>query len=79
MLGAITAAAIVSALTYGTLDVSTTLNSRTSVAQGTMLEMLLTLQLVFEIFLLAAEKHAGNFIAPVGIGLSLFIAEMTGP
>jgi aquaporin rerated protein, other eukaryote len=79
MLGAITAAAIVSALTYGTLDVSTTLNGRTSIAQGTILEMLLTLQLVFAIFMLAAEKHSGNFIAPVGIGLSLFIAEMTGP
>jgi hypothetical protein len=28
--------------------------------------------------MLAAEKHKGTFIAPVGIGLSLFIAELTG-
>lgn len=40
--------------------------------------MFLTAQLVFTIFMLAAEKHAGTFIAPVGIGLSLFIAELMG-
>lgn len=40
--------------------------------------MLLTTQLVFTIFMLAAEKHVGNFVAPVGIGLSLFIAELVG-
>ena len=40
--------------------------------------MLLTAQLVFTIFMLAAEKHKATFIAPIGIGLSLFIAEMTG-
>lgn len=28
--------------------------------------------------MLAAEKHKGTFIAPVGIGLSLFVAELTG-
>ena len=28
--------------------------------------------------MLAAEKHKGTFIAPVGIGLSLFIAELVG-
>lgn len=40
--------------------------------------MFLTAQLVFTIFMLAAEKHRGTFIAPVGIGLSLFIAELMG-
>ncbi|RYP71231.1 hypothetical protein DL771_004923 [Monosporascus sp. 5C6A] len=34
--------------------------------------------LVFTIFMLAAEKHRGTFIAPIGIGLSLFIAELMG-
>lgn len=46
--------------------------------QGLFIEMFLTAQLVFTIFMLAAEKHKGTFIAPVGIGLSLFIAELTG-
>ena len=40
--------------------------------------MLLTFQLVFTIFMLAAEKHKSTFLAPVGIGLSLFISELTG-
>ena len=40
--------------------------------------MFLTAQLVFTIFMLAAEKHKGTFIAPIGIGLSLFIAELMG-
>jgi aquaporin rerated protein, other eukaryote len=41
-------------------------------------QMFLTAQLVFTIFMLAAEKHKATFIAPVGIGLSLFIAELMG-
>ena len=40
--------------------------------------MFLTAQLVFTIFMLAAEKHKATFIAPIGIGLSLFIAELMG-
>ena len=40
--------------------------------------MFLTAELVFTIFMLAAEKHKATFIAPVGIGLSLFIAELMG-
>ena len=43
-----------------------------------IIEMFLTAQLVITIFLLAAEKHKGTFLAPVGIGLSLFIAELSG-
>ena len=34
--------------------------------------------LVFTIFMLAAEKHKGTYLAPVGIGLALFIAELGG-
>lgn len=40
--------------------------------------MFLTAELVFTIFMLATEKHEGTFIAPVGIGLSLFVAELMG-
>lgn len=78
MVGAIVAAYVVQALFTGKLNVSTTLSATTTLAQGVLIEMLLTAQLVFTIFMLAAEKHVGNFIAPVGIGLSLFIAELTG-
>ncbi|KAM0722082.1 hypothetical protein Q7P37_003008 [Cladosporium fusiforme] len=62
----------------GGLNVQTTLGGGTTVVQGLFIEMFLTAQLVFTIFMLAAEKHKGTFIAPVGIGLSLFVAELTG-
>ena len=78
MLGAMAAAGVVTALFPGPLAVTTTLNGGTSKAQGVFIEMFLTAQLVFTIFMLAAEKHKGTFLAPVGIGLSLFIAELGG-
>jgi aquaporin related protein len=28
--------------------------------------------------MLAAEKHKGTFLAPIGIGLALFVAELGG-
>ena len=74
----IVAAYIVQALFQGDLAVSTELGGGTTIAQGVIIELVLTAQLVFTIFMLAAEKHQGNFIAPVGIGLSLFIAELVG-
>lgn len=40
--------------------------------------MFLTAELVFTIFMLAAEKHKGTFLAPIGIGLAMFIAELAG-
>lgn len=78
ILGALTAAGLVSVLFSGGLNVSTTLSTTTTIAQGFFIEMILAAQLVFAIFILAAEKHAGTFIAPVGIGLALFICELTG-
>ena len=50
----------------GQINVRTSLGGGTSVAQGVFIEMFLTAQLVFTIFMLAAEKHKGTFIAPVG-------------
>ena len=40
--------------------------------------MFLTAELIFAILMLAAEKHKGTFLAPVGIGLALFVAELAG-
>lgn len=78
MLAGMAAAGVVSALLPGPLNVSTTLGSSTSIAQGVFLEMFLTSILVFTIFMLAAEKHKSTFLAPVGIGLALFVAELVG-
>jgi aquaporin related protein len=40
--------------------------------------MFMTALLVFTIFMLAAEKHRATFIAPIGIGLALFVAHLAG-
>ena len=78
ILGGIASAALVSCMFPGGLMVRTTLGGGTSITQGLFIEMFLTAELVFTIFMLAAEKHKGTFIAPVGIGLSLFVAELSG-
>jgi len=76
--GAISSAGIVSILFPGPLVIRTSLGGGTKAVQGVFIEMFLTAQLVFTIFMLAAEKHKATYIAPIGIGLSLFIAELTG-
>lgn len=78
MLAGMCAAGVVSAILPGPLNVSTTLGANTSIAQGVFLEMFLTSLLVFTIFMLAAEKHKATYLAPIGIGLALFVAEMVG-
>jgi aquaporin related protein len=78
MLAGMASAGVVSAILPGPLNVSTTLGSGTSVAQGVFLEMFLTSLLVFTIFMLAAEKHKATFLAPIGIGMALFVAELVG-
>lgn len=40
--------------------------------------MFLTAELVLTVLFLAAEKSKATFIAPVGIGLALFVSELTG-
>lgn len=78
ILGGIAAAGVVLALFPGPLNVRTSLGGGTSTVQGLFIEMFLTAQLVFTILMLAAEKHKATYISPVGIGLSLFVAELTG-
>ena len=57
---------------------ATTLAEGTNLAQGLFIEMFLTALLVFTILMLAAEKHRATFIAPIGIGLALFISHLAG-
>ncbi|EFQ86707.1 hypothetical protein PTT_17967 [Pyrenophora teres f. teres 0-1] len=78
ILGGMAAAGLVSCMFPGELNVRTKLGGGTTITQGLFIEMFLTAQLVFTIFMLAAEKHKGTFIAPVGIGLALFITELSG-
>ena len=78
ILGGLAASGLNSCMFPGPVAVVTKLSAGTSIAQGVFIEMFLTSLLVFTILMLAAEKHAATFIAPVGIGLALFVAELTG-
>jgi aquaporin related protein len=79
MLGGMVAAALVSCMFPGDIAiVNTTLSPKTSIAQGVFIEMFLTALLMFIILMLAAEKSKDTFIAPIGIGLALFVAELSG-
>ena len=60
ILGGITAAALVSCMFPGPLAVETSLGGGTTVVRGLFIEMILTAELVFTTFMLAAEKHKGT-------------------
>lgn len=60
----------------GPLAVVTTLSEGTSIAQGVFIEAFGTCLLVFTILMVAAEKHETTPLAPVAIGLALFVAEL---
>ncbi|KAK2731965.1 hypothetical protein FQN55_004293 [Onygenales sp. PD_40] len=74
----IAAAGVVSALFPGPLKVPTRLSGGTSISQGLFIEMFLTAQLVITIIMLAAVKHKATYLAPLGIGISFFLAELCG-
>ena len=67
---------LASAIAYGLLPpgalAATELGSTTTVTQGLFIEMFITAQVVVAVFMLATEKHKATFIAPVGIGLTVF-------
>ncbi|GAA5975960.1 hypothetical protein JCM10908_005339 [Rhodotorula pacifica] len=75
-LGGLAAAGLVSCMTPGQLNVRTTLAEGMSITRGLFLEAACTALLMLVILLVAAEKHVGNFIAPLPIGLALFVAEL---
>lgn len=79
ILGGIVAAALISCMVPGDIgNTRTTLAPGMSHTQGLFFEMFLTSFLVFTVLMLAAEKSKDTFIAPIGIGLALFVAEIGG-
>lgn len=78
LVGGIAAAGVVSALFPGPLNCATRLGGGASISQGLFIEMFLTAQLVLVIIMLAVVKHKSTYLAPVGIGLTFFVAEMIG-
>ncbi|KAG8531250.1 uncharacterized protein KY384_004608 [Bacidia gigantensis] len=78
MLGGMVAAALVKCMFPGVMNVATVLSPGTSKAQGLFIEAFLTAELELTILFLAAEKTKATFVAPVAIGLALFVAELAG-
>jgi aquaporin related protein len=74
--GGIAASALTLALFPTPLAVNTSLS--TSIPRGLFIEAFLTAELVFTILMLAKEKHNASYMAPVGIGLALFVGELVG-
>lgn len=73
------AGGVVSAMFPGNLvGVNTILAPNVNIAQGVFAEMFFTAYLVFVVLMLAAEKSRDTFLAPVGIGLALLVAETPG-
>lgn len=78
MLAGICAAALVQVMFPGEMSAMTRLTAGTSVVQGLFIEAFLTALLVITVLMLAAEKSKDTFLAPVGIGLTFFTAELVG-
>jgi len=79
ILAAMCAAGLVQAMFPGDITLTnTTLSPQTSIAQGVFIEMFMTAELVFVVLMLAAEKSKDTFLAPIGIGLALFVAMLGG-
>lgn len=76
LVAAIAAAAVTDGLLPGPLQVDNSLGGGASITQGLFLEMFLTAQLVLTVYFLAVEKHRGTFLAPIGIGISVFVAHI---
>ncbi|CAD6565881.1 MAG: hypothetical protein CYPHOPRED_000082 [Cyphobasidiales sp. Tagirdzhanova-0007] len=80
IIGGIAGSALIAALTPngGINGAITSLEKGMNIAQGLFLEMFLTAMLVFTVLMLAAEKHKATYLAPIGIGLTLFVCQMFG-
>lgn len=78
MVGGVLAAGLVSAMFPGQLQAGSSLSDSTTPAQGFFIEMTITAELVMTIIMLAVVKSRASFMAPLSIGLALFIGHMIG-
>ena len=74
----IAAAGLTDGLIPGPLQVANELGLGVSIVQGLFIEVFLTAELVFVVYFLAVEKHRATYIAPLGIGLAIFMCHMVG-
>ncbi|KDE06159.1 hypothetical protein MVLG_03574 [Microbotryum lychnidis-dioicae p1A1 Lamole] len=76
LLGGIAAAGLSKGVTLGTFSVQNSLVVGLSSGKGLVIEMLTTALLCFTVLMLAAEKSRSTFLAPVAIGLALFVGHL---
>jgi aquaporin rerated protein, other eukaryote len=76
MIGGIAAAGAVSGLLPGPMAVNVRLGGDCSITRGLFIEMFTTCQLTLAVIMLAAVKHKATYLAPLGIGLALFIGHL---
>jgi len=74
--GGIFAALLVKVLLPGPLIGNTVPAQGVSNAQAVFIEALITAALCLAVLMLAIEKHPGNSMAPIGIGLTLFASHL---
>ncbi|KAG0141087.1 hypothetical protein CROQUDRAFT_68699 [Cronartium quercuum f. sp. fusiforme G11] len=75
-IGAIVASGLLSGLLPGPLAVTPALGAGTNVAQGLFIECFTTCALILSVLFLAVEKHRATYLAPIGIGITLFAGHM---
>lgn len=79
LLASLGAGAVAAALFPGDMaGTATTLAAGVGVGQGLVAEAFFTAYLVFVILMLAGEKSRATALAPVGIGLALFVTQLPG-
>ncbi|KAK1251575.1 hypothetical protein MKX07_007054 [Trichoderma sp. CBMAI-0711] len=79
LIASMCAGGLASAMFPGNISAANSLlSSDTSIAQGLFIEMFFTAFLVFVVLMLAVERSRYTFIAPVGIGLALFVVMLAG-
>jgi len=76
LLGGITAAGVAKGVTLSNFSLTNSTVSGLGNGQGLAIEMFTTAMLVFTVLMMAAEKHRGTFLAPVAIGLALFVGHL---
>lgn len=70
------ACGLLQALLPGPLAVTPALGAGTNHAQGLFIECFVTCALVLSVLFLAVEKHRATYLAPIGIGITLFAGHM---
>ena len=76
LVGGIAAAGTAKGLTIGEFGVINALSTGVSTGQGLGIELFTTALLVFTVLMLAAEKSKTTFLAPVAIGLAVFVGHL---